>query len=87
MFDLIDERRLTIDELLEYCILLFGKNALKDCPNPNVDWEAFKALVTKLVASESKPWNPFWRKSQPWIDISQLMFQYEDPLGCYCAIT
>mmetsp|Transcript_8250 Transcript_8250/g.17905 ORF Transcript_8250/g.17905 Transcript_8250/m.17905 type:complete len:468 (+) Transcript_8250:127-1530(+) len=66
LFDLIDERPLTIDEARSFCCLILGVEEA-ELPDPGEDSSAFlKALKSKLER-EQLQWNPMKKKMLPWI--------------------
>jgi hypothetical protein len=69
LFDWLDERTLTRDELKEFCSLLFGK---QDLPDPNADWKEFLKELNRLQAHEKLHLNPRTQQMAPWIDIEGL---------------
>jgi len=75
MFDLIDERRLTMDEMLEFVTLLFG-DKIRDLPDPAVDWSHFSTALQQLVIHEPHSYNPVRNSVLPWIDIKELDSEY-----------
>lgn len=77
LFDLIDERKLTKDEVYEYCQLLFGNEAMHDCPSSVGNWDGFKKYISKLSNIEPKPWNPVTKRVESWISVPKLEEQYE----------
>lgn len=72
LFDLLDERKLTKDELLEFLIVLFGENSFDGAPSVHSNWKGFFAVVSEVVSNESKQWNPITKKVAPWIDLAKL---------------
>ena len=76
LFDLLDERRLSIDELREFFRILFGDGQMDGLPDPQEDWKEFYDGVTRLVMAESKQWNPVTQRMEPWIDLSRLKRDY-----------
>lgn len=73
IFDLLDERKLSRDEVRDFLRLLFGSY---EAPDPEVDWKGFAAVVQRLVTKEKKQWNPARKKMMPWIDMKQLNHDY-----------
>lgn len=76
IFDLLDERLLSKDELHTFLQLLFGKGAFVNAPDPQVDWKGFREIVTRVVKAQGKQWNPSTKKLDYWIDLKQLDKQY-----------
>ena len=69
LFDLIDERALTKEEIREFCVLLFGN----DDRLPSVqDWPAFIEEVDRRQLSERPQWNPISKSMVPWINVKEL---------------
>jgi Mg-chelatase subunit ChlD len=69
LFDALDERKLSKDDVRDFMRILFGNY---DAPDPMVDWKGFCDVVKLLVAKEKEQWNPVHEKMMPWIDVDQL---------------
>ena len=69
LFDLLDERTFTRDELRDFCVLVFGK---EDLPDPNSDWKSFLQEINGLQQPERMHLNPRTQQMAPWIDIAGL---------------
>jgi Mg-chelatase subunit ChlD len=78
LFDLLDERKLSRDEVRSFLRILFGSY---EAPDPEENWMGFCSAVERLLAKEKKLWNPVVKKMMPWIDLKQLNRQY-GPSGC-----
>jgi len=76
LFDLLDERPLTKDELLNFFYLIFGE--FDGIPDPQIDWKGFSNHIAAIVKKEKKQWNPIKKKMMPWIDMYQLSKIYGD---------
>jgi hypothetical protein len=72
LFDLLDERSFTRDEIRDFCALLFGTDLL---PDPWYDWENFLTEVDRLQQREEYHWHPRKGAMAPWIDVDQLARQ------------
>jgi len=78
VFDLLDERPFTTEELREFCsVLLFESStssvaAENELPDPSADWATFYKTVKVLLASQPSQWNPITKKVSPWIDSKSL---------------
>ena len=81
LFDLLDERPLSKDELRDFARLLLGDGVMDGVPHPEENWRGFYNHVSKLVAAEHKTWNPITRHSEPWIDLHRLSKDYGDGGG------
>jgi len=53
LFDLIDERRLDVSEMLKFMELLFGQ-ACRELPDPRVDFAGFQDMLDDIVADAGK---------------------------------
>ena len=68
--DLLDERKLTKDELREFTAFMFGESlAFDGLPDPQVDWDGFQKALHRLQAGEDKVYNPISKKMMPWIQL------------------
>jgi Mg-chelatase subunit ChlD len=76
IFDLLDERMLSKDELREFFRILFGDTQMDGVPEPEADWKGFLAAVTTMVKKEKKQWNPLTKKMEPWFNTKQLKKDY-----------
>lgn len=85
VFDLMDERKLTVGEIREMCTLLFGDKA-DGIPDPTFDWNKFLKSIRKILKEEKKEWNPANRKVMPWIDVHELDKEYKTEKEC-CVLS
>lgn len=75
LFDLIDERALTKQEIRDFCVLLFGHADRLSAE----DWPAFIGEVDQIQLAERPQWNPVTKAMAPWIDVEELaMLDDED---------
>jgi hypothetical protein len=70
-FDLMDERKLTKDELWEYSTTVYGDEMAEGIPDPQSDWKTFCNTIEWLNSVETGPWNPITGKTGPWIDTAK----------------
>ena len=70
LFDLMDERKFTKDELRDYCILVFGQEAMDGLPDPSTDWGSFTKSVA-LLNSKDPQWNPARKIVGPMVDLGK----------------
>lgn len=80
VFDLLDERKLSRDEVRDFLRLLLGPF---EAPDPEGDWKGFADVIERLVKKERLQWNPVHKKVMPWIDMRQLHKQYGPPSGLF----
>jgi len=83
LFDLIDERSLTRDELRDFFHLLYGADALDGLPDPQVSWEAFLDRIAHATKAQKLQWNPIHKKMMPWVDIQKLNRKFGDRSSCF----
>lgn len=82
LIDLLDERRLTKDELRDFLLFLFGDANFDGVPDPQADWEGFLRAIDTLQKKEKKQWNPITKKLAPWIDVKKLNHAYNTDSAC-----
>ena len=83
LFDLLDERQFTKEELRQFFLLLFGPDKFDGVPDPHVDWNGFLRSIDRLANAEKKQWNPIRKKMMPWVDARKLNSVYgTDPCIC-----
>lgn len=70
LFDLLDERSLTKDEVKDFCRMLFGVKAMEKVPDPELDFKDFIAQLSLLNVGEQ--WNTVTKKIEPWINMRNL---------------
>jgi len=77
IFDMMDERPFTHEELREYCsLLLIDKSPSDELPDPSADWKEFSKTVKNLLARQEGQWNPIKKKVTPWIDVKKMDKMY-----------
>lgn len=76
IFDLLDERKLSKDELREFCVILFGGTFLDVAPDPESDWKGFCNALSRALTQERKQYNSIHKKMEPWIDVKKLHREY-----------
>eukprot|EP00584_Thalassiosira_punctigera_P012876 CAMPEP_0172552070 /NCGR_PEP_ID=MMETSP1067-20121228/43612_1 /TAXON_ID=265564 ORGANISM="Thalassiosira punctigera, Strain Tpunct2005C2" /NCGR_SAMPLE_ID=MMETSP1067 /ASSEMBLY_ACC=CAM_ASM_000444 /LENGTH=412 /DNA_ID=CAMNT_0013339985 /DNA_START=219 /DNA_END=1454 /DNA_ORIENTATION=+ len=73
VFDMMDERPFTHEELRQFCtMLLVDKSPSDELPDPSADWDEFSKTVKNLLAKQQGQWNPIKRKVAPWIDMRKM---------------
>jgi hypothetical protein len=76
LFDLLDERPLSKDELRDFCRIMLGDGKMDGVPDPQAHWDDFVSAISAIVQKESKQWNPISKRVEPWIDIKRLKRDY-----------
>jgi hypothetical protein len=72
IFDLLDERLLNKDELLEFLQILFGRDHFEGIPDMHAHWAGFANVLKKIVEKQGSQFNPITKKLGPWIDMKVL---------------
>jgi len=80
LFDYLDERQLTINEIHRFCNMMFVGRGGAPLPNPNLSWSAFVLALEGLVEKEKPQWNSVKNGLRPWID-TQILNKYETPMA------
>jgi len=78
IFDLLDERKLTISELRDYCMLLFGEGNFDGVPEPEVNFKGFLKAVNEMMKREEPQWHPVKNRMKPLISLKKLSSIYGD---------
>jgi len=86
LFDLIDERPLTADELRDFFLLLYGADTLDGLPDPQIDWPRFMDRIAVVTHAEKPHYNPIKNKMRPWVDIRKLDSKYGIHNTCSCSV-
>lgn len=73
VFDFLDERKLTLSELREFCVVLFGD---KNLPDPTAEWDYFVAALVQAQRNEQTHWSTIKMRRLPWINIPMLEKEY-----------
>jgi hypothetical protein len=93
VFDVLNDRPLQTQELVDFCNLLFDRNqtawALQPLANPATHYSDFRAEVLELNRRNGTLYNPIKRRVLPWIDMAQLDRTYgaHAGTGCSCIIS
>ena len=78
IFDLLDERKLTISELREYCFLLFGDSNFDGVPEPEVNFKGFLSALDRMMKTEDKQWHPLKKELRSLVSLKKLSDIYGD---------
>jgi hypothetical protein len=76
LFDLLDERPLTLDEVKQFMVLLFGEEKMETVPDPQIDFKGFMDSLWVTVNAEGIQWNPVSKRMAPWVDMKKLKKAY-----------
>ena len=102
LFDIIDEKKLSKNEIRSFCRILFGTGGLLDeAPDAGIDWNGFVKILDKVNTDTTtstttsntsglQQWNPITKRLGPWIDMRKLKTEYSTTAGqsgsCGCTI-
>mmetsp|Transcript_2295 Transcript_2295/g.4115 ORF Transcript_2295/g.4115 Transcript_2295/m.4115 type:complete len:364 (-) Transcript_2295:250-1341(-) len=78
--DLIDEAKLSYDEMRHVCALVLDIGPPSELPHPQHDWDAFFSLIRAGNAKERRCWDPRSKVPQHWIREGKLRSSYKG--GC-----
>eukprot|EP00980_Cylindrotheca_fusiformis_P012747 scaffold3118_cov64-Cylindrotheca_fusiformis.AAC.5 len=81
VFDLLDERPLNKDEVMDLCVMLFGK-AFEKAPNIHDEWEEFLKVLGRFLDREKPHFNPVTRKVEPLINVKKLRGHFKKGILC-----
>lgn len=82
LFDILDERPLTLSELEEFCIMLFGEENFHGVPSPEVNLNKFIEATKGLVSKEDKQWNPVKMTMKSLLSVDKIKKVYGSGGGC-----
>eukprot|EP01034_Spumella_vulgaris_P028939 gene28939-35894_t len=74
--DLMDERRLSLEELRRVCTYIYG-GSVDTFPHPEADWNGFIAAVEHANTTVAKTWNPISQQPREWISVPALKATYQ----------
>ena len=79
VFDMVDERPLTHQEVKDFCsLLLIDRQPYDQLPDPSADWKEFSRTIKGLLSKQPEQWNPKKKKVTPYIDMKKLDKIYGD---------
>jgi Mg-chelatase subunit ChlD len=71
LFDLLDERKLTMDEIQDFCRIVFGEETMQSLPDPEFDFKEFLSQLA-IINSKGEQWNPVTKRLESWVNIRVL---------------
>lgn len=81
VFDMLDERALTKDEMAEFCSVIFGEY-WDGMPDPHADWDGFMHKLKGILKKEKEMYNPMKKRPTPLVDLKKINKEYGDNEGC-----
>jgi hypothetical protein len=82
LFAALDKRRLELDEIREFFIILFGSERIGNIPNPKSNWTKFVKNLPSIMQQEKERWNPVTKQLSPWVDIEMQDIEYKRKRTC-----
>lgn len=82
--DMMDEQLLSSNQMITLLAILLDCDK-KEIPQIAVDWGEFSAFVKPRLAQAGDAFNPVTRRSEPWVNLSQLRGKYSPNSGC-CSV-
>lgn len=83
VFDLCDEKRLSVSEMMKLVSMLIGASAY-DLPHPEVEWSNFEAALRQCLQNVAPVYDPLKKQLSPWINLSKLRSCYSASSACIC---
>jgi len=86
LFDLLDERKLTHNEMRSYCMFLFGKDYFEGVPDPEIDMDSFLSSLNRIQMNEKNmlQWNAVMKQRTELINIKSVKKEYGFRGSCLC---
>lgn len=81
LFDIINERALTLDEVITLCKILFGNDEMDDLPDAHVDWKGFSIGLGRILENQEVMWNPHSNRLEKQINLGSLNRRYGNKAG------
>ena len=81
ILDLLDERKLTVGEVRQFCAFLMGVEVW-DTPDPMVDIKEFLGWVSEQQKSLRPTYCVVKKQTLPWFDMKKLAKIYGDGAEC-----
>ena len=92
IFDALNDRPLSHDELVDFMTLLFDRNqqawALQPLANPTTHYADFRAEISELNRKTGTLYDPIRRRVVPWIDMGHLdrIYSSQSSTGCSSCV-
>jgi hypothetical protein len=80
--DLVLERRLSLFQMRDYCIFLFGYDEMTGVIDPTSGWARFLNTTKRLLNVEQEQWDPCSSMLQPMLNIKRLAEVYGPSSRC-----
>eukprot|EP01041_Mallomonas_annulata_P002507 gene2507-4877_t len=85
--DLLDECRLTNEQIRVICCLLLGNGRIADFPHPDIDWQSFISLVEQECKLSPLVYSPVYNGKQPWVRLRELKTHLRPSTCSRCSIS
>lgn len=74
--DLLDEKKLSPDELRTMCWVVLGGN-IDEYPHPAADFDDFISVLETKIKDNPEVWSPAHSKMRPWIEVQSIIKIYK----------
>jgi hypothetical protein len=85
-FDMLDEAKLSSDQVRAFCAYLFLGGNPQEVPHPAENYVKFEEFVHNLCSREKPIWDPLIGKENSWINFRNLNYAYNPSPG-WCVIS
>lgn len=76
LIDIIDEKKLSKQELRQFCRILFGHGIMDEAPDVDINWKGFCTMLDKVNSEEKNQYNAITKRMSSWIDMKSIHAQY-----------
>ena len=80
--DLVSERRLSLFEMRDYCIFLFGYDTMTGVIDPTNGWVRFLKTTKRVLKVQQEQWDPCRSKLRPMLYVKRLSDVYGPSSRC-----
>jgi hypothetical protein len=80
--DLVSEQRLSLFEMRDYCIFLFGYDTMTGVIDPTNGWVRFLKTTKRVLKVQKEQWDPCSSKLRPMLDVKRLSDVYGPSSRC-----
>jgi len=83
LLDSVSERALSLFEMRDYCIFLFGYDSMTGVIDPTISgWPRFLFSSKRLLKLQKEQWDPCSNRVQPMLDLKRLSEVYGPSRRC-----
>ena len=82
LIDSVSERGLSLFEMRDYCIFLFGYDSMTGVIDPTTGWSHFIFASKRLLKLQKEQWDPCSNRVQPMLGLKRLSEVYGPSRRC-----